>query len=781
MAEGNVVGSAEFELRATKKRLDEDMKAVERDMKKSADRVEKEFARAGKGGADAFGDSMGQVSRDADGAAKGVGKASGLMMAGLAGVATAAAGISFSAIIDGARGAAKAGAELKDTADNLNIGVERLQALRYAADETKVPISALEGGLGRLNVLLGEFRAGMASRDLKPVFDKLGIRPEDLASIRDADQFMQLLSDRISQVGSKAEQAAIADKLQLGDLLPLLQLTADGINQVTDEAGKFGRILDQDLINKLAEADKQMQASAGQLDALRIAAFAPLAVVIGNASEAAAGFITQMEGIRSRAPAWAKTLAGAFNIVPGGQIIGNMILARSTGGSVDVPMDPDDPMLLRERMANSTPTGGYLPKPPRTPRSRASTAEAEQRQAQRLERMRVDMQASVDLLEARLGRDVERIAVLEREAEIRQRVRQLEDTGVKSDVARAEAMALQVRIDEARAEVKAREAAEAAEALVSAKRQHQIEVARLSGQNHIAAELERQEELADRIGFWESKGLDTDKARIAAKREMAELDDARATAAERNLAASQQQFDLELARARGDRKDMGRLGRAEDISRRADDIMRAGDGTISEADARRRAERDITALEEAVREGNVRDAFRYEFVEGMRAALDGDLGGFFDGLADRFTTRMLDNLADDLFDLISNATKGGGSSTNWISSIASVFGIGRNALGTSSWRGGLTTINEVGGELINLPRGAQVIPHDLSKRMVASAYEPQRVIHEVVVRPERDSFIALASNAAAPVAAQASEAAFTGARQTVPSDTAKTNRYTRGR
>ena len=65
--------------------------------------------------------------------------------------------------------------------------------------------------------------------------------------------------------------------------------------------------------------------------------------------------------------------------------------------------------------------------------------------------------------------------------------------------------------------------------------------------------------------------------------------------------------------------------------------------------------------------------------------------------------------------------------------------------------------------------------------MGGGAAAPQRVLHEVVVRPERDSFIALASNAAAPVAAQASEAAFTGARQTVPSDMARTSRYTRGR
>lgn len=747
MAEGNVVGSAEFELRATRKRLDEDMKAVERDMKKSADKVEKEFARAGKGGADAFGGSMGQLSRDADGAAKSVGRASGLMMAGLAGVATAAASIGFGAIIDGARNVAKVGAELKDTADSLNIGVERLQELRYAADETRVPISALEGGLGRLNVLLGEFRAGLASRELEPIFDKLGIKPKDLEAIQNADQFLQLIADKIKLVGTEAEQAAILKKLQLEELLPLASRGADGLNDLAGEARNTGVVLSNDLVAKLADADKQMERSAAQIDHLRIAAFAPLAVVIGNASEAAAGFITQMEDVRSRAPGWAKALAGAMNVIPGGRLLGGMLLAR-TARPREASSDPVVPVAPVE-------INGYAPRPPRAPRaprSGASTAEAAQRQAQRLERMRVDMQASVDLLEARLGRDVERVAVLEREAEIRQRVRQLEDAGVKSDVARAEAMALQVRIDKARAEVKAREAAEAAEAVVSAERQHQIKVARLAGQNDIAAELERQEDLADRIAFWESKGLDTDKARIAAKREMAELDAARATAAERNLAASQQQFDLELARARGDRKEMGRLGRAEDIARRTDDIMRAGGGTISEADARRRAEDDIAALDEAVREGNVREAFRYEFVEGMRAAMQGDLSGFFDSLADRFTTRMLDNLADDLFDLISSATKGGsGSSTNWISSISSFLGFGRNALGTSSWRGGPTSINEFGGELINLPRGAQVIPHDLSKRMV-DRVPAQRVQHEVIVRPERDSFIALAADAAAPVA-----------------------------
>lgn len=40
-----------------------------------------------------------------------------------------------------------------------------------------------------------------------------------------------------------------------------------------------------------------------------------------------------------------------------------------------------------------------------------------------------------------------------------------------------------------------------------------------------------------------------------------------------------------------------------------------------------------------------------------------------------------------------------------------------NALGTSYWRGGLTRVNERGGEIMNLPSGTQIIPHDISARM----------------------------------------------------------------
>lgn len=47
------------------------------------------------------------------------------------------------------------------------------------------------------------------------------------------------------------------------------------------------------------------------------------------------------------------------------------------------------------------------------------------------------------------------------------------------------------------------------------------------------------------------------------------------------------------------------------------------------------------------------------------------------------------------------------------SSLLSLPSLG-NATGTPYWRGGLTRVNERGGEIMNLPNGTQIIPHDVS-------------------------------------------------------------------
>lgn len=53
-----------------------------------------------------------------------------------------------------------------------------------------------------------------------------------------------------------------------------------------------------------------------------------------------------------------------------------------------------------------------------------------------------------------------------------------------------------------------------------------------------------------------------------------------------------------------------------------------------------------------------------------------------------------------------------------VGSSDTVSDIPQNAMGTRYFGGGLTTINERGGELVTLPSGSTIIPHDLSKQAV---------------------------------------------------------------
>ncbi len=74
-------------------------------------------------------------------------------------------------------------------------------------------------------------------------------------------------------------------------------------------------------------------------------------------------------------------------------------------------------------------------------------------------------------------------------------------------------------------------------------------------------------------------------------------------------------------------------------------------------------------------------------------------------------------------------------SKGW-SGIMGAMGIGANANGTSNWRGGLTHINERGGEIVDLPSGTRIIPHDVSKRMADGSGGLQAVHVTVGVDPE---------------------------------------------
>ncbi|WP_313452527.1 hypothetical protein [Brevundimonas sp.] len=154
------------------------------------------------------------------------------------------------------------------------------------------------------------------------------------------------------------------------------------------------------------------------------------------------------------------------------------------------------------------------------------------------------------------------------------------------------------------------------------------------------------------------------------------------------------QVEAKLASLRGEEGAIRDAERRLYVEQRTNELL-ALRLSLTKEEAAARAGREFDNFQSAERSGQMRDEFRSAFSNGIRAAIDGDVGGFFDGLADRFTSRMLDNLADDLFDLLSNVggDKKGGVLGSIASGIGSLFGGGR-ASGGPVTKGRIYRINE---------------------------------------------------------------------------------------
>ena len=133
-----------------------------------------------------------------------------------------------------------------------------------------------------------------------------------------------------------------------------------------------------------------------------------------------------------------------------------------------------------------------------------------------------------------------------------------------------------------------------------------------------------------------------------------------------------------------------------------------------------------------------------------------------EGHADRFTDRILDNLAEDLADLVMGAFEGQGKGDGgWLSSIFSLFA-GKRATGGSVTAGQPYLVGERRPEVFVPNVNGTVIPsvNAAMNRTQAGRGGGGLVEHRIVVVPERESFITLATSAAQPVGFVAASAAI---------------------
>lgn len=226
-------------LEVSQNRFDQQMRAAAKAADRSANKVEKRFADMNKGLSSSF-KSLG---------------------AGLAaGLGGAVAGIGLSQLIGTLRSTASEVANIGSEAERAGISARAFQELGYVAQQNRIPVDALIDGMKELSLRTDELiqtGAGPAAES----FHRLGLTAEDLKEqLKKPDELLLTIIGRMEKL-DKASQIRIADELFGGTggerFVELLDTGAQGIRDLQKEANDLGLIMDDQMIAKAAEVDRQ--------------------------------------------------------------------------------------------------------------------------------------------------------------------------------------------------------------------------------------------------------------------------------------------------------------------------------------------------------------------------------------------------------------------------------------------------------------------------------------------------------------------------------------------
>lgn len=384
---GDVIGSAEFELRARREQLKRDLQDAERDLKRFGDRAED------------------QANQSAGGIARAT-KAIGIAVAALTAVFTAAITGAFAL----GRASLQMAEDISDSARRIGIGTDALQEWRHVARRTGEDAQAVDGALESFANKLAAAAAGLSKEDLKN-FGALGFSREQLRVMTDSEDALDQVIDRISALKSESDRAAIAERLGLAPLATALRDGGDAVSALRDEARDLGLVMDADLIRKGADASEKLDTMSRIIGIQLAEAFIGLSDEVleftGHIANALRGLNNFIEGAKnmrllghdnlplSGAGAEWGYRSGLWDILPYKRDDAQRLREGEQWGVANA----DDPALLRQQMAVSAAdqrdrrrgrrSGSFsstLTLPPgRTDNSAQRAAEREARRAERVQ------------------------------------------------------------------------------------------------------------------------------------------------------------------------------------------------------------------------------------------------------------------------------------------------------------------------------------------------------------------------------------------------------------
>jgi hypothetical protein len=214
-------------------------------------------------------------------------------------VATAAVG-GFALVMEQTEKATEYAAGIGKLAATIGVSTDFIQKFNFAARQSEVDVGAADNALKALNASVGAVQGNLPrAKQLITVFtDALNITPEQLRSYHSLEDLFPVIADRIAQAGSAAEKAAIAKKLGVEELLPMLNKGAAGFAALSKEAENLGVVISASTIEKAAEAQTKLKALDDLMQAQKASTFVEYAntlikikTAFNDATLAALGFL----------------------------------------------------------------------------------------------------------------------------------------------------------------------------------------------------------------------------------------------------------------------------------------------------------------------------------------------------------------------------------------------------------------------------------------------------------------------------------------------------------
>ena len=151
---------------------------------------------------------------------------------------------------------------LKDSAAQLGVNVEQLQAYRYAAEQSGVSVSEFDRSIEFLSRSIG--KAALGAERESEAFRLLGVSLKNAdGSAKSAGQAFPELADALLRIRDANQRAAVAQILfgeSATKMLPLLNKGSEGIRELTDAADELGIVMSAERIERLDEANKKFDA-----------------------------------------------------------------------------------------------------------------------------------------------------------------------------------------------------------------------------------------------------------------------------------------------------------------------------------------------------------------------------------------------------------------------------------------------------------------------------------------------------------------------------------------